>query len=330
MKRNVYIMVAAAAILIVGAGTALCQTDCPPTVWNLTAGQHTVVGTVTVWNDTDTIYVRYDIDTEANPSLTFGTLHVWVGTDLTNLPTNPQGIPVPGQFCQADGGQCFDATGLTSHTFRIPFAELALPDISNACGQDLYVFTHAEISNGETAWGGNVSVNVDEPGRWYYYGQYTICCPSNPPVIDTCETAFAKGGWVWTTQRKSNPENLPSLELTRNRWGWAINLMAPGSYVYDIYAGAGLNDTARGAYVGTLYVDWNGTNATVKYELSGPEYLAEVHLYAGDHSPTTIAPGQYGYLDAPDSATYTFNVPLTDPDGDGVWLVAHAVVCTAN
>ena len=55
---------------------------------------------------------------------------------------------------------------------------------------------------------------------------------------------------------------------------------------------------------------------------------AEVHLYAGDARPTTTAPGQYGYLDAPDAATYTFTVPLADTNGgDGVGLIAHAVVC---
>ncbi|MGB4705043.1 MAG: hypothetical protein WBI18_08230 [Candidatus Saccharicenans sp.] len=56
--------------------------------------------------------------------------------------------------------------------------------------------------------------------------------------------------------------------------------------------------------------------------------LSEVHLYAGDFKPEVIAPGQYGYLDYldPRRNTYTFTVPLTDTNGDGVWFIAHAVV----
>lgn len=324
MKRCVFTMVVAAAILTAGAGTAMCQTECVPTVWDLTAGQNMVVGTVTVSNDTTNLYVTYAIDTVTYPGLTLGNLHMWVGTDMANLPTNSQGTPVPGQFCQADGGRCFDASGLTSYTFTISFEDLAFIGDPVDCGDDVFIVTHAEISDGETAFGG------DQDGwgnRWWFYGVYTICCDT-PPSVDDCETAFAKGGWVWTTHRKSNPEDLPSLELTRNRWGWAINLEYPGVTIYDIWAGAGLNDTDRGTHVGVLYLAWNGTNATVTYDVLEPAFLAEVHLYAGDTPPETIAPGQYGYLDAPDSSTYTFNVPVADTDGDGVWLVAHAVVCT--
>jgi hypothetical protein len=44
----------------------------------------------------------------------------------------------------------------------------------------------------------------------------------------------------------------------------------------------------------------------------------------------TIASGQYGYLDylEPGTVDYLFDeISLVDTDGDGVWIVAHAVVC---
>ncbi|MCI0449637.1 MAG: hypothetical protein L0Y79_07610, partial [Chlorobi bacterium] len=144
------------------------------------------------------------------------------------------------------------------------------------------------------------------------------------------ETAFAKGGWVWTTDPKSNPEHLPSLRLTRNRWGWAINLLAPGTYTYDIWAGAGLNKIQNGTLVGTLTIVWNGTSATVTYNITGGCVMEEAHLYAGDPRPTNIAPGQYGNTASfdPPAASHTFTVPLENTNGtDGVWLIAHAVVC---
>jgi len=144
------------------------------------------------------------------------------------------------------------------------------------------------------------------------------------------KTAFAKGGWVWTTDPGSNPEGLPSLRLTKNRWGWAINLLIPGSTTYPIWAGAGLNNTSNGTNVGTLTVTWNGNQVAVLYSMLPGYRLQEVHLYAGDARPTTTAPGQYGYQDSFDPlglGTYTFTVPLKYTNStDGVWLIAHAVV----
>jgi hypothetical protein len=314
---------------------------CTPTTWDLTAGQTIDVGTVTVTNDTNNLYVTYTLDDPDYPNACFGNLHVWVGNNLDNLPSTPGnaqcpgGAPIPGQFCQVDGGACADATGAQTYTFMIPFSELNIVDVKDACNLALYVVTHAEVdlnctdgNNGhETAFGGPTPGNCN---RWYFYGVYNICCEDGPPPVDFCETAFAKGRWVWTTDKKSNPENLPSLRLTRNRWGWAINLTAPGTTTYDIWAGAGLNNTANGKKVGTLTVDWNGTNATVTYRMFAGCGLEEVHLYAGDARPTTTAPGQYGNLAGfnPNATEHTFNVPLADTNGtDGVWLIAHAVVC---
>lgn len=310
--------------LVTGTGTGTC----PTVTWDLTAGQSSVVGSVSVTNDAQNVYVTYTLD---YPGATFGTLHLWVGNDILDVPANPQGTPVPGQFPYQH-----DAAGQTSYTFTIPFADLSIVDVTQVCGMNLYVVTHAEVNidsdgdgtadQNETAFGG------DQPGsgpRWWFYGVYPICCEFGPPPVPFCETAFAKGGWVWTTDKKSNPENLPSLNLSKNRWGWAINLTAPRTTSYDIWAGAGLNKTANGTKVGTLTVDWDGSRATVTYDMLSGYYLAEVHLYAGDAKPVTVAPGQYGnlaYFD-PNATTYTFNVDVSDTDGDGVWLIAHAVSC---
>jgi hypothetical protein len=310
---------------------------CGTTSWSLTAGQTIDVGTVTVSNDANNLYVKYTLDDPDYPNACFGDLHVWVGNDLTNLPSTPGNdkCPIPGQFCSADGGACVDASGLKTYTFTIPFAELNIVDVNEVCNLPLYVVTHAEVdldctdgdTGHETAFGGPTPGNCN---RWYFYGIYNVCCDSGPPPTPTCETAFAKGGWVWTTDRKSNPQSLPSLRLTRNRWGWAINLTAPGVTTYEIWAGAGLNNTGNGEKVGTLMVNWNGANAIVTYTMNSGCDLEEVHLYASDARPTTTAPGQYGNLAQfdPNATTYTFNVPLADSNGtDGVWLIAHAVVC---
>lgn len=320
-------------LLTVTPAWAICGT----TTWQLTAGQTLNVGTVTVSNDATNIYIRYAIDTVNYPDATLGNLHVWVGNDLLNLPANSQGIPVPGQFCSADGGACADAAGLQEYTFTIPFTDLGIVDTNALCGLTLYVFTHAEVDTngdaaggGETAFGGNVAGTGN---RWYFFGVYTVCCEPDEPVICLSETAFAKGGFVFTTDKRSNPEKLPSLNLTKNRWGWAINLTAAGITSYDIYAGAGLNKVSNGIKVGTLTVNFTGTTATIAYALLPGYLLEEIHIYASDTSPTSLAPGQFGLpmdgYDAGGAVTKTvFDIPLVDTDGDGVWIIAHAVVTT--
>jgi hypothetical protein len=338
------ILVTIAFIAISFATLVPTQAQCVPTDWNLTAGQHIYTGSVSVENDTDNVYVTYTIDTGAQPDATFGTLHVWVGNDMGLMPQTGGGAPIPGQFCSADGGACFDATGLSTYEFTIPFSDLNIVDVSNAndlCGETLFVVTHAEVNNvidengetnDETAFGG------DEPGpgnRWWFYGEYVVCCedPGDPPTVDSCETAYAKGSHVWTTGRKSNPENLPSLRLTRNRWGWAIKLCTTATSTYDIWAGAGLNDASKGSLVGTLTVGWDGTSVSVTYDMLDGYNLEEVHIWAKDAEPDTIAPGQYGNIAEfdPNVTTYTFASTVEDTDLDGcIWIVAHAVACSVQ
>jgi hypothetical protein len=322
--------VLAMLVVTIGAGSAFAQTTCTPgpAVWTLWAGQSLDVGTVTVNNDAVNLYVTYEL---TYPGATFGTLHMWAGNDLVNLPKNPQGVPVPGQFPYTTDADPGYVPGGTSYTFTIPLASLNITDVANACPLTLYVVTHAEVNTDpsdpdqhETAFGG------DQPGtgsRWWFYGAYCLIC--NFQYSWDCNTAFAKGGFVFVTDKKSNPENLPSLNLSRNRWGWAINLKSTGTTTYEIWAGAGLNKTSNGALAGTLTVSWDGSYATVTYALNSPYVMGEAHTYAGDFVPTTAAPGLYGnteYFD-PRTASYSTTIQVSDTNGDGIWIIAHAIAC---
>ncbi|MBN2412700.1 hypothetical protein JXQ31_13505 [candidate division KSB1 bacterium] len=168
-------------------------TQCEPVTWDLIAGQTIDVGSVTVTNDADYIYITYTID---HPDACFGTLQVWVGDDLADMPQNKKGTPIPGQFCQVNSDWCFDATGQTSYTFTIPFSDLDNMGVNTACEQTLFVVTHAEVDmdcdpetdEHETAFSG------DESGsgpRWWFYGEYSICCYEPP---SGCQTETGWGG----------------------------------------------------------------------------------------------------------------------------------------
>jgi hypothetical protein len=297
--------------------SALCGSD-TLTLW---AGQTIDAGTLIVSNDETNLYVTY------NTTGDFGTLHLWVGTDLTLLPTTPNGsglgTPIPGQFPYV-----YDAAGLTTYTFTIPLANISF---YTACGNTINVVAHAEVSiNGgnETAFGGDIAGKGTN--RWYFYTAYvTSCCSGTPPPtpLEKLGTAFAKGGYVFTTDKKSNPENQPSLNLTKNRWGWAINLTEPTFKTYDLYVGAGLNKISNAKLVGTASVNYTGTQATITYTLNPGFAIEEAHVYANDFKPTTLAPGQYGntYYFNPFAFTHTFTVDVMDTNGDGVWFIIHAV-----
>jgi hypothetical protein len=296
---------------------------CGTSSYTLWAGQTNNSGVLTVANDADSLYVTY------STSQAFGTLHLWVGTDMTLLPVNGQGVPVPGHFPYA-----YDTNGGTAHTFSIPLASIPFLADANGkvCDKSVNVVAHAEVGT-ETAWGGNVTApgpQIPGSNRWAYYAAYqVVCCAVTPPAtIQKLGTGFAKGGYIFTTDAKSNPERLPSLKLTKNRWGWAINVTAEGTTTHDVWVGAGLNNTTKALKVGTVTITNSAGSLTVTYNLTGDYVMEEAHVYAGDFKPTTIAPGQYGdtaYFD-PFSGTYSYTTSSTDTNGDGLWVIAHAVV----
>lgn len=292
--------------------------------FDIYAGQTILVGKLVVSNDSQNLYVTYNI---SHPDYTLSEVHLWAGNDLTTAPLNSEGVPVPGDFP-------YKAEGLDTDTysFTIPFSQIGIMDIEQYCGAELYILAHAALNgpNNETAWSYGTSFESwTGTKRWGWYSTYIINCDNGTPDPEyDFETAFAKGNYVFTTNPKSNPEGLPTLGLTQNRWGWAINLTEDGQTSYDLYAGAGLNKIENGTLVGSLTVVKTATEVTVTYNLLPGFKLLETHVYAGDTPPTTLAPGQYGntaYF-SPLASTYSITIPVSDTDADGIWIIAHSVV----
>jgi hypothetical protein len=309
--------------VIIEPGITICGTSHTVDLW---AGQSTDAGSVTIYNDDTNFYVTVYSDFGYQEGI--DQLKMWVGGDLANLPRNDSGNPAPGSFPYK-----LTTTGGTTYTFTIPLNNLSLV---NDCGDQIYVVIHADVladdGNGgttnETAFGGDTGGNTGS--RWWYYTTYTIQCCTPPTAFDYSETAFAKGGWIFASGQKANPDSLESLQLTRHRWGWAINVpLENGQSNYEIWAGAGLNNTTHGTLVGTLTLTTSTTQVTVEYTLEDGFNMQEAHIYANDFTPTTIAPGQYGhtvYFD-PIVSTYAETFNVSDIDDDGIWIIAHAVVC---
>ncbi|MCI5157843.1 MAG: hypothetical protein D3906_05270 [Candidatus Electrothrix sp. AUS1_2] len=144
-----------------------------------------------------------------------------------------------------------------------------------------------------------------------------ICEDIPVNLIGGCETAFAQGDITLNSF------------LNTNRWGWEITVGPGQNLTKPIYAGAGQNDTSKGTKVGDLTIEYKETTVTVKYTMTADDIIMkETHLYVGDESVTTAAPGQYGLqnegLINATTDSYTVTVSGTKP----VKVVAHAVTCT--
>jgi len=110
---------------------------------------------------------------------------------------------------------------------------------------------------------------------------------------------------------------------------------------YDLWAGAGQNDTSKGVDVGYVEV-WNdANNLYVKYVVDVPGWrLAETHLYVGSEQPVAkkkgsgpLPPGQFPYdQDDPESdktnwpTENLYTIPLYWQFGTTIYVAAHAIV----
>lgn len=301
----------------------------------LYAGQTIDAGTVCAEVSGDYLLITYD----TSEGWQLEETHLWVGSNIADMPQTRRGNPKIGNFPYASG----DITGATVYSMSVP-----LTDIDFSCPADdtnYFVAAHAALrkvdSSGnviqtETGWADGD--RLVEQGMWGTYFTITLTCNTTTSGGDKCETAFAYGGG--TNAIDSDTTN-SFLEIDEdgdsvgdfNRWGWSIGPLEQGSYEFDIYAGAGQSNITKGTLVGTLLLDYDGTTATVTFSMdAGYHTLNETHLYVGNeilardvNGDYTVAPGQYSFihenLDTSTSDTFVVG------ESGNIYIVAHAVVC---
>lgn len=140
-------------------GTAHTENDSyMVTLW---AGQNIDVGTVSVWNDAENLYVKY----EATDNWYFTETHLHVATALENIPQTKKGNPIPGHF---DYPMEYDPP-VQENTNVIN-----LEDCGFEVGDNLYIAAHAVVQKDiqeETAWGAGDNF----PGKnWAMYFTYVV------------------------------------------------------------------------------------------------------------------------------------------------------------
>lgn len=180
------------AVVVVAARAAEAPTVdyCgEPKVVRLLAGQNIDAGSVTVGNDTDSLYVTY----KTTGDWYMKTLHLYVG-DCDKLPVNKQGNLNPGQFDKVPGQFGIQVPFSPYQTMhRIAVALKDLPEcFCIAAHADVVKVVNGKVVQSETAFG-----EGEKTGKnWFMKFDYCVqeCPPEEPPT--DCwqeETGWADG-----------------------------------------------------------------------------------------------------------------------------------------
>lgn len=141
-----------------------------------------------------------------------------------------------------------------------------------------------------------------------------------------CETAFA---------RPSGDEGC-LMEDGFTCWGWSIQIPGPGIYTYDVYAGVMERSTSKGKVVGTVTIEYKGSEGvtgpntcTGSYTALSGETIDEFLFQCSGQIYATDKNGTYCVQHAPETPTSDPCV-LEDvvPNSDGVvYAIARATSC---
>lgn len=305
------------AALSVGADNNECV--------DLLAGQTILTGSVCLSVDeNDDLVVTYT----TTGGWELQEAHLWVGTDLADMPQTNSGNPRIGLFPYTSG----DITGATHWEVVVDLEKYDVDD--STCPADLLAAAHAALQlvdddgvviQTETGWADGY--RVTKRGSWATYFGFTINCDEEPPTPEPpaeCETMFALGDTCFLDIDEDGDG-----AGDFNRWGWTNEVS--GSYNTPLHAGAGQCDLDNGILVGELQVTLSASDMTVCYVMDAGWVATETHLYAGEellprdgNGDYTVAPGQYPQQHDPaDPTNDCFTV-----SADATWLVAHGVACT--
>ncbi|MFH4965436.1 T9SS type A sorting domain-containing protein, partial [Gaetbulibacter sp. M235] len=164
-------------------------------------------------------------------------------------------------------------------------------------------------------------------------------CEVSPNLYNctpNCETAFgvatqSVGGYDTVDESISSCFRNDGF----SRWGWTNKISGFGEHVFSLYAGAAQCILGKGAYAGTVTLNYeNDGTVTVSYNMASGYVLSEAHVYIGcDPYPKTkkgvytVAPGQYSFNAGNLGYVQTdFSTPPVSASGD-FYFIAHAVVC---
>lgn len=280
------------------------------------AGQSILVGTLKITNDSDYLYVTYEL----LDGWMLEETHVHIASSVSGIPCNRNGIPVPGQFAYSN---CHDPA-VIEYTYAI-----ALAPYGFQYGDQIVVAAHAAVKKwdegsqtyqNETGWGG------DNPGpgpRWWFYALYQL--QDSEETEYTSETAWARmNDDPLDFTYPFNPDPSDPTHWQGGSWATFMEVEAGETpQVFYFYAGQFYR-------VGEVEISREASNLVVEIVLDEGFFVSEAHLKVSTESleGTSSAPGQFPYkVDDLWAGGYTFTVPWSDSwDGVPLYIALHGVV----
>lgn len=154
---------------------------------------------------------------------------------------------------------------------------------ANAPGQTFtYALTFTPTEIGDTTYVNTATFTTTDTGTTGSDDATVVITVKNPITYSSYGTGWAYG-------------DIPFTDLGFKKWGWVISYDG-GTVVTPLYVGAGGGDTDHGTIVGSVTIEPGPFGTSVTYHVDAPYAMTAVHVYAGDTTPDTVAPGQFDYV----------------------------------
>jgi hypothetical protein len=215
VKNKKLIAILMMMVLIVSMSVFTWADELPDgaVVRDLYAGQNNLVGTVTVWNDSEILFVKYMLNQEASDAgWCLSETHLHVGDEDYPIPATKKGNPVPGKFNNSDDHDC-----VTEYLYEIPMME------EWGCGEDLLIAAHAVITRevcevlieaGSSTYYSDVAETMVTSGsilKVYPYPAVEAYGPTAPSTFKSTywdsQLSFvfdSEAMWIWGTEVVTN------------------------------------------------------------------------------------------------------------------------------
>lgn len=243
----------------------------------LLAGQDIDVGSVTVANDEDNLYVTY----VAEDGWTLRATHLEVAASIAEVPATQTGNPIVGRFSHQTTHD-----GVTQFSYT-----MALSDLGVEPGADLVVAAQADVYNAdlirsETAWGSGTRF-VESEGNWATYTGYSVQ-----------ECVVLVGGTITAGQSHSC-----ALSTTGEAYCWGINAWGElGDGTTELRIGP----VAVSMPAGVTFVDIvASTNFTVALSSTGEAYAWGLNQLGQLGDGTTTSQTAPVAVSMPSGVTFT-------------------------
>jgi hypothetical protein len=265
--KGPFVLVMVVVLLLSITATVLAHTEDAPQTVTLWAGQHINAGTISVWNNGENLYVKY----ETNGGWVMTETHLYVGkTDPSQLTS------APGQFPY----KAVHDPAVSEYTYIIALAEIDSYQLKKngktwlawdspggvAPGDDVYIAAHAVLSGGVDATTTTViSDDTVQVTVGNNLGAAVYAWEPGTVWEDGVDHDFTASGadWIWESYRVVHPVigDIIVLEKTFQLEGYAL------SGTLYITCDNGYEAYLNGAFVGSAQVhgDWQNSNLTESY-----------------------------------------------------------------